>query len=91
MDADGKILASHHLRGGVQRRRVEYGLSLTNQRVPKGCAATASIATTSTAGNIPGSAVALLGLFPRPAGNRRKHVQRDWPGRSTPFVVEVLC
>jgi len=92
IDANGKVLASHGLRRGVARGAGGvYGFTLTNQRVPKGCAATASIATTPTIARIPGSAVAILGLIPRPAGVAVTTFSAAGQAAPLPFVVEVLC
>lgn len=93
VDADGKVLASHGLRGGVQRGAGgQYGLGLTNQRVPRGvCAATASIAGTRSKGPVGGTANALLGLFPRPAGVAVNTFNAAGQAAPLPFVVEVLC
>lgn len=92
IDANGKVLASHGLRRGVVRGAGgEYGFGVTDQRVSKGCAATASVATTSTEGNIPGSAVAILGLFPRPASVVVHTFNTAGEAVQLPFVVEVLC
>lgn len=92
VDADGKVLASHGLRRGVARGAGGvYGFTLTNQRVPKGCAATASIARSTTTANIPGSALALLGLFPRPAAVGVYTFNAAGQATQLPFVVQVLC
>lgn len=93
-DANGKLLAAHGLRRGVVRgENGQYGFGLTEQRVSKRCAATASIAGTPTEGNTPGSAVALLSFLP-PRVPPSVAVQTfNAAGQPTrlPFVVEVLC
>ncbi len=92
VDADGKVLASHGLRRGAARgERGEYGFGVTDQRVSKGCAATVSIAATTTAPRAPGSAIAILGLFPRPASVAVQTFNAAGQAAQLPFVVQVLC
>lgn len=92
VDADGKVLASHGLRRGAARGAGgQYGFALTNQDIPKGCAATASIATTTTNARIPGSAIAILGLIPRPVSVAVNTFNAAGQAAQLPFVVEVLC
>lgn len=92
VEADGKVLASHGLRPGVVRgEHAEYDFVLTDQKIPKGCAATASIATTPTEGDVPGSAVALLVLVPRPGGVVVTTFNAVGQATGLPFVVDVLC
>jgi len=91
-DANGKVLASHGLRRAVARGEGGiYGFALTNQRVPRGCAATASIAGSTTTGLVPGSAVANLGLIPRPPSVAVQTFNAAGQAAPLPFVVEVLC
>ncbi len=92
-DANGKVLASHGLRPGAARGQdASYGFALTNQRVPKGCAATASVTATSTEqGYVPGSAVALLIVTPSPAGVAINTFNAAGQPARLPFVVQVLC
>ncbi len=92
IESNGRVVASHGLRRAVGRGAGGfYGFVLTDQRVPKGCAATASIAGSATTGRIPGSAVALLGLFPRPVAVGVYTFNAAGQAAQLPFVVEVLC
>jgi hypothetical protein len=92
VDANGKVVASHGLRSGASRGQGGfYGFGLRNQNVPKGCAATASIATTRFESYVPGSAVALLSIVPRPAGVVVATFNAAGQPTQLPFVVQVLC
>jgi hypothetical protein len=92
VDANGKVLASHGLRSGATRGQGGfYGFVLRNPKVPKGCAATASITTTSSVPNVPGSAIAELAITPRPAGVGVSTFDAAGQPTQLPFVVEVLC
>ena len=92
VNANGKVLASHGLRSGATRGQdAVYGFGLRNQKVPKGCAATASISTTRSVPNVPGSAIAQLAITPRPAGVVVSTFNAAGQPTQLPFVVEVLC